>query len=178
MPDFAVFEPLARGVRDAAVGVRTARADDAAAVAAVAATRGGPGLDVHRRLPGWVDDAERRVLVAEVGGAVVGWAMAGAWGRPGAQDGPHVTALTVHPEHRRRGVGDQLLAALTGWAWGRSDRMWSVVNARNEASVALHERRGFVLEGWIADYAGMTFDGGRGVLLRAARPADVVEEGP
>lgn len=178
MPAFAVFDPLARGVRDTAVVVRTARVDDAAAVAAVAATRGGPGLDVLGRLPGWVDDPERRVLVAEVGGAVVGWAMAGPWGSPGAQAGLHVTALTVHPEHRRRGVGDRLLAALTAWAWGRSDQIWSVVNARNEASVALHERRGFVLDRPITDYAGMTFDGGRGVLLRAACPASAVEEGP
>lgn len=171
MPAFAVFAPLVRGVLDPSVTVREARADDAVAVAAVAATRGTGGLDVRGGLPAWVADPDRLVVVAEAGAGVVGWAMAGAWGRPGAQTGPHVCALTVHPDHRRRGAGDRLLGALAAWAWDRSGELWSVVNARNEASIALHRRHGLVPVRRISDYAGMTFEGGWGVLLRGARPS-------
>lgn len=170
MPDFAAYDPRGNGVRDAALVVRPARPADAEAVAAVAATRGAPGLDVAGRLPGWLGDPDRLVLVAESGGAVVGWAMVGAWGRPGARPGPHVSALTVHPEHRRRGAGDRLLAALTTWTWDRGEELWSIVNAGNGASLQLHRRRGFAVVEQIAEYAGVTFDGGCGVLLRAARP--------
>ncbi len=182
MPAFAVFAPLVRGVPDPSVTVRPARADDADAVAAVAATRGAPGLDVRAGLPVWAADRDRLVVVAEARDGVVGWAMVGTWGRPGAQAGPHVSALTVHPDHRRRGAGDRLLGTLAEWAWDRSGELWSVVNAENQASIALHRRHGFAAVRRIRDYAGMTFEGGWGVLLRAARPAadlgqdDVVKE--
>ena len=175
MPTFAPFEPLARGTRDPAVTVRPARPDDARAVAEVAAARGGEGLDVRSALPGWAVDRARLVVVGEAGGAVVGWAMVAPWRRPGAEDGPHVSALTVHPAHRRRGVGDRLLGALTDWTWERAVVLWSVVNAGNAASLALHRRHGFATVRAIGSYAGMTFEGGRGVLLRAAPTAAVTE---
>lgn len=166
---FAPFEPWRRGLPDPSVVVRPAGHDDAGAIAAVAATRGRPPAD--GRLEAWLADASRLVVVAERGaGAVVGWAMVGPWPAAGAQEGPHVSALTVHPEHRRCGVGDRLLGALEDWAWRRSDRLWSVVNARNDASMSLHRRHGFVAVRRIADYAGMPFDGGWGMLLRAGRP--------
>ena len=177
MTVFAPFEPHARGTRDPALEVRPARADDGAAVAEVAATRGAPGLDVRAGLPTWVADPDRLVVVAEADGAVVGWAMVAPWTRPGAEAGPHVSALTVHPAHRRRGAGDRMLAALTQWTWDRADVLWSVVNARNEASLALHRRHGFVRVRAVGEYAGVTFDGGRGVLLRVRRREAAADEG-
>ncbi len=179
MPTAATDQPRARSERALAgpsVTVRPARPDDADAVAEVAATRGTPGLDVRGRLPGWVEDVDRLTVVAEVGGAVVGWAMAGPWGRPGARPGLHVCALTVHPEHRRRGAGEQLVRALQAWTWHRADELWSIVNAGNGPSLALHRGRGFAVVEPITEYAGVTFEGGWGVLLRAARP-DAGNEG-
>ena len=84
--------------------------------------------------------------------------------------GHYVSALTVAPEARRRGVGDLMLAHLGSWTWERADRLWSVVNARNAASLVLHIRRGFTEIGRAASYAGVAFEGGEGVLLCASRP--------
>ncbi len=166
---FAPFEPSRHGAVDRSVVVRAARDDDTGAILAVAATRGRQPAD--GRLEAWLADPSRFVVVAERGaGDVVGWAMVGPWPGEGAQEGPHVSALTVHPEHRRCGVGDRMLGALEDWSWRRSDRLWSVVNARNDASIALHQRHGFVAVRRIAHYAGMPFEGGWGMLLRAGRP--------
>lgn len=174
---FAPFEPGRRGVPDPSVVVRPARGDDVDAIGAVAASRGPERRPADGRLEAWLADTARLVVVAERGaGAVVGWAMVGPWSGAGAQAGPHVSALTVHPDHRRCGVGDRLLAALEDWAWPRSDRLWSVVNARNDASLALHRRRGFVAVRRIASYAGMTFEDGWGMLLRAGRPDAAAQE--
>lgn len=171
MPDFAAYRPEARGVHDPTLVVRPARAGDAGRVAAVAANRGAARPDLLHKLPVWVQDPGVRVLVAEVGGAVVGWAMAGPWVRPGAEAGTHVCALTVDPDARRRGAGSGLLAGLAAWTWSGSDVLWSIVNARNEASIDLHRRHGFDVVRRIGEYATVTFDGGSGVLLRARRPA-------
>jgi len=46
---------------------------------------------------------------------------------------------------------------------------WSVVNARNGASLDLHARHGFVEVARAAAFAGITFTGGTGLLLH--RPA-------
>lgn len=172
---FVPFEPTRRGTPDPSVVVRAARGDDADAIAEVAASRGRrPSVG---RLEGWLADPERLVVVAEAeAGAVVGWAMVAPWVGAGAQEGPHVSALTVHPAHRRRGVGDRMLGALEDWAWPRSDRLWSVVNARNDASLALHRRHGFVAVRRVASYAGMPFAGGWGMLLRAGRPDAAPQE--
>lgn len=172
---FAPFEPSRRGLPDPSVLVRPARGDDVDAIAEVAASRGAkPPVG---RLGAWLTDQERLVVVAETGpGAVVGWAMVGPWAGAGAQEGPHVSALTVHPAHRRRGVGDRMLGALEDWAWPRSDRLWSVVNARNDASLALHRRHGFVAVRRVTSYAGMPFVGGWGMLLRAGRPDAAPQE--
>lgn len=168
---FAPYEPGRRGRPDASIAVRVARDEDADAIAVVAASRGPGRGPAAERLEAWLVDAARRVVVAETDvGVVVGWAMAGPWDGAGAQAGPHVSALTVHPEHRRRGVGDRLLGALEDWTWHRSDRLWSVVNARNDASLALHRRHGFVAVRRLASYAGVPFEGGWGMLLRAGRP--------
>ncbi|WP_282948292.1 GNAT family N-acetyltransferase [Cellulomonas endometrii] len=165
MPLFAPDQPHAHGRPDPTVRVRAARPSDVAGIVAVAATRGRPSDDVEDRVAGWVRDHGRLVLVAEREEEVAGWAMLAAWaGFDDAPDGRYVSALTVDPGSRRRGIGSTLLAELRA---STGDDVHSVVNARNRPSLALHARHGFRELRRGRTFAGVDFDGGTGVLLRA-----------
>lgn len=182
---YAPFEPggvsAARLAADRlALDVRVGAADDVAGIVAVAATRGEQPADLAERVARWVADDARLVLVAVAGaasddatcpGGVVGWGMVSRWAPDDAPHGLVVSALTVHPGWWRSGLGTRLLTDLQHWAWGRADELWSIVNARNEASLALHARLGFVDVRRAAGVGGVSFDGGAGALLCAPRPA-------
>ncbi|MGO4147177.1 N-acetyltransferase family protein [Paenarthrobacter sp. YAF11_1] len=127
-----------------------------------------------------VADPARLVLVAEAhddanaegGSGVVGWAKTHHWDYA---DGPalaghYLGGVTVRPEFQRRGLAAQLTAARLYWIWDRAEFAWYVVNARNEASLALHRRWGFREVARGACFHTVSFDGGEGVLLSAARP--------
>jgi len=170
MPLFAPYSPDARGVVDDRIVVRQAEPHDVAGIVAVAQTRGPQVEGYADRVAGWVDDPARRVLVADRDGAVVGWAMAASWiGHTDAPEGYYVSALTVVPSFRRRGVAGRMLADLVDWTWRSAAQIWSVVNARNVASIVVHERHGFREVERGPTYAGITFEGGEGVLLCATR---------
>lgn len=169
VPLFATAAPDAHGRVDPAVSVRAARPADADGIAAVAATRGPLPDGFAGRVAGWALDPARTVLVAERAGLVVGWAMLARWtGYEDVPDGRYVSALTVHPDRRRTGAGTRLLAGLLTGADDEGAPVRSVVNAGNTPSIALHERHGFREAGRAATYAGITFDGGTGVLLHRA----------
>ena len=173
MPLFTPFEPHVRGWQDPDATIRVATRGDAAPVASVAACRGPLPDGFVQRVGAWADDPGRRLVVGELDGVVVGWGMVAPWtDHDDAPHGHYVSALTVAPEARRRGVGERMLSQLGTWTWGRADRLWSVVNTRNEASLALHARHGFLEAGRAAAYAGITFEGGEGVLLCATRPEE------
>lgn len=82
---------------------------------------------------------ERVMFVAEVAGRLVG--CAGAMTEDGE---PYVISMWVEPAHRGRRLGEELLAAVAGWARGRGHgrlRLWVV--RENRAAIALYERVGF-----------------------------------
>ena len=118
-----------------------------------------------------VDRRDGCVFLAEHDGAVVGYGKAAPCEPRGAEDaapaGLYLTGVVVAPAWRRRGVGTALTAARLAWARGRAEQVWAFTNARNTASLVLHERLGFVEAGRAASYLGEPFDGGVGVLLRA-----------
>ena len=95
----------------------------------------------------WLDDHET-VLVAEVGGVVVGVAAFG-WFRdvvkwPGYR---FTVEHTVHvrEDHWGSGVGRALMEALVNEArTGGKHTMVAAVDGANEASIRFHERLGFV----------------------------------
>lgn len=87
-----------------------------------------------------------------------------------APAGTWLTGLVVDPEHRRRGHARRLLALLLAEALPGGDPVWSMTNARNEASLALHARLGFVEVLRAPRMNGEDFEGGEGVLLRVGRP--------
>jgi N-acetylglutamate synthase-like GNAT family acetyltransferase len=98
------------------IAIRDARAADSTAVAALLAQLGYPTApaNVVRRLERLAEDASNRVLVAEIGGSVVG-----AYLRPLIhQDAGFVriACLIVEDQWRDRGVGRRLVDAVEGWA--------------------------------------------------------------
>jgi ribosomal protein S18 acetylase RimI-like enzyme len=129
-----------------------------------------------------IGDPGRCVLVAvptRVGdgpGTVVGWAQ--TYHQDEATDpapvGHYLGGVTVDPRWRRRGVAAALTGARMAWIGERAAAAHYVVNARNRASIALHEPWGFAEVARGPRLSGITFDGGVGVLLRAATrpPAD------
>ncbi len=92
------------------------------------------------------DDAGGKypILVAEVGGAIAGWARLYAWSNRCAYARAAENAVHVHRDHRGRGVGGALLAELIRLS---PQRGVQVLLARivegNPASVALHEAHGY-----------------------------------
>jgi phosphinothricin acetyltransferase len=133
----------------------------------VAASRGAQPVDLADRLTSWASDPARVLLVAvDPAGAVAGWTMLARWqGHADAPGGWYVSGLTVDPARWRTGLGSRLLGSLLAAA-PVDGPVHSVVNAGNGASIALHERHGFREVARGAAFAGITFAGGTGVLLR------------
>ncbi|MFK0041440.1 GNAT family N-acetyltransferase [Paenarthrobacter sp. NPDC090517] len=127
-----------------------------------------------------VADHARLVVVAEsqdganIGGGtgVVGWAKTHHWDydHGPALSGHYLGGVTVRPGLRRLGVAAELTGARMAWIWERADHAWYAVNALNEASLALHRKWGFREVARGPGFHTVTFDGGEGVLLQAARP--------
>lgn len=175
MAAFAEFAPRRHGT-PAAVTVRVAAVDDLPAIERVQDAAGQALLLDGIRAA--ILDGERQVLVAEVAGDesgsdgladVVGWAKTHRhpWNDGGAPAGHYLGGVTVDPAWRRRGVATALTDVRMAWIAGRADRAFFVVNARNAASIALHERWGFREVARAASFHGVTFAGGEGLLLAA-----------
>jgi GNAT superfamily N-acetyltransferase len=85
--------------------------------------------------------AEGQVVVAEADGQILGV------GQRGRSGGDHVVyKLYVHPEHRGRGLGPQLLAAITRQLPADADRLCIEHFVANERAGAFYEREGFTVE--------------------------------
>ena len=128
---------------------------DVTTMATIPAEETGTG-DVLARAGGVV--AGLPVLVAEEGGAVCGFA---SYGPFRAFDGYAETVehgLYVAREAQRRGHGAALLGALVARAEAAGLHvMVAAIEARNEASLALHERFGFARVGLMPE-VGRKFD--------------------
>jgi L-amino acid N-acyltransferase YncA len=95
----------------------------------------------------WLADRDARhpVIVADAGGAVVGWASLNRFNPRHAYD--HVADFSVYVERawRGKGVGTALLAYLVDTARALGfHKMVLAALAFNEAGVALYRRTGFV----------------------------------
>lgn len=169
MTDFVDYKPNAgSAIADAEVEIRAAEPVDVRGVAAVMSARGGT-VEEH------LDAASRLVerlpvlLMAEKDGSAVGWCgIQKCEILPDAVPEWLVAGLTVVPEQRRRGIANQLLrAALRTTAdFAPGEPVFSVINARNPASIDLHLGLGFVEVARASTFAGVDFTGGEGVLLK------------
>lgn len=151
-----------RGPGRAPVTVRDARAEDAEAIARVAAAS---WRDTYRHIfdPAYIEDflttnyapaalaaaAERAAarddthfLVAERDGRVVAYAHFGTGPR-----GPELWRIYADPAHYGTGAGSALLDELERRLIGRVDAYVLDVHSRNERGRAFYARRGFVIAG-------------------------------
>ncbi len=90
-------------------------------------------------------DGAHPVLVAEQSGVVTGWASLSPWSDRPAYDATVEVSVYVAEEHRGRGIGRQLLAALVQAARRLGHHaLLARISADNEVSIRLHESLGFV----------------------------------
>ncbi|MFC5380142.1 GNAT family N-acetyltransferase [Aquipuribacter nitratireducens] len=159
----------------AAARVRRAAPDDVAALAALAREHHGTG-GWEERLREALMAGELVLVAEEPPGTIVGYARAGVRA-PSPDDLPddpspsgwYVTGLVVAVAHRRRGVARRLVADVLAMR-PAGEPVWSVVNARDEMSLALHAALGFTEVLRASRMVGIAFTGGEGVLLRHDPP--------
>ena len=90
-------------------------------------------------------------LVAERDGQVAGYAYAVPFRKRPAYRFTLKHSIYVHPEHLHAGIGRRLLPALIeACAAGGYRQMIGYIDARNEASLRLHEACGFARVGYLA----------------------------
>ncbi|GAA1584231.1 hypothetical protein GCM10009804_45700 [Kribbella hippodromi] len=143
---FAEYRP---GVDRQSVDVRVRAAKEAdldACAELIVSRTGGSAADRRTRLLADLEDPERYIAVAEVGGQVVGY---GGVIRhdvsPGdppntAPSGYYLIGLIVAPEWRRHGIGDLLTEDRLRWIADRADAAYTFVNLGNGAILDLHQR--------------------------------------
>lgn len=169
MTDFADYEPDAHSLRPVdEVDIRPAVTTDLDSLASVMAVRGGTAADYEGRAGRLIERLDV-LLIAEKSGAAVGWCGTQKISiHPDAEPEWLIAGLTVVPGMRRQGIGVRLLSGVlrcTGLS-APAEPVFSVINARNLASIDLHRRLGFVEVERAATFAGIDFVGGEGVLLR------------
>jgi RimJ/RimL family protein N-acetyltransferase len=117
-------------------------------------------------------DLERPVLLAMVGGKVVGYGRISRFEPPPdappdiAPAGYYLSGLLIAESHRRRRLGRALTQARLAWIFQRASEAYYFTNARNEASIALHAQLGFVELTRDFTFPGVTFEGDSGLLGR------------
>jgi ribosomal protein S18 acetylase RimI-like enzyme len=125
-----------------------------------------------------IENSEHLLVVAENAGEIIGYGRSGLFvPEPGATvdtapRGYYLTGVFVRPEQRRMGVGSALTQARLEWISQHADDAWFFANARNMASITLHQRFGFeeiTRRFW---FPGLSFDGGQGILFRLRLRSD------
>jgi len=111
--------------------------------------------------------------VAEWDGSVAGFGKCRRHARTSADppnagpEGWYLAGLIVDGRFRRRGIGRALTADRLAWIAERAAVAYYFANARNAASVALHEPFGFREITRDFSLPGAEFEGGAGILFRA-----------
>jgi len=177
MSKFAEYDPRPHP-RPAAPDwtIRDARAGDVPVIARITAEREEmPLADALVRADRLVTeslDGSRIVLVAARGVGVVAHGKADRFTPP--DPGPervcpagwYLAGVIVEQQSRRLGIGHALTRARLLRLAEKAPEAWYVVNERNLASIALHERFGFTEFTREFVMPGLTFEGGRGILFR------------
>ena len=145
------------------------------ALAAIAAEREGEPIekwiDSFRRLLPACDSGDACALVAEADARTVGFGKVARFVPPAdspanaAPSGWYLAGVVVSPAWRRRGIGALLTRSRLEWIAERADRAYYFANARNQASIDLHRRFGFVELTRDFHHPKVTFKGGVGILF-------------
>ena len=161
------------------VAVRAATVDDCPAVAALEHARDGiDEVAARERCARHISDPDVCLLVATVDDEIVAFGRAGRFDRPpdgpadSAPSGWYLFGVIVRDAWRRQGIGSRLTDARLDWIEARATEAWYFTRTRNEASLAMHRRSGFVEVTRSFSFPGWTLDGGGGVLCRVTLPRD------
>lgn len=155
------------------IAVRQATARDVASLIALAAAESDNAEAMLRRFQADLDGVDRELVLATADGELAGYGRAHRFERGldvpenVAPDGYYLSGVLVASRWRRRGVGEELTRARLGWVFARAAEAWYFTNARNQASLALHAKLGFVEVTRDFTFPGVSFKGGIGVLARA-----------
>ncbi|MBL7891603.1 MAG: N-acetyltransferase [Bacteroidia bacterium] len=88
------------------------------------------------------------IIVAERSGKVIGYAALNKWSERKAYDVTAEISVYIHPEHRKQGIGKQLIEMIV--AIGEQTNLKTIIariTEGNDHSVYLHERNGFKMVG-------------------------------
>ena len=183
MNDVAGRAPQSRGGSAAGLVIRPASPGDAARVARLLALRGTGVEEALAQAPRMIEvlpvlllalmpveqeageeeaDDDRLAPVALSGAFVLPGDL--GTGRPERWT---VSGLVVDPRARRHGIGRALLSAVVDAvaAIDPGEPVVGVVNADDHALIGLHLAVGFTQTERVEEYAGVTFEGGRGVVM-------------
>ena len=128
------------------IAVRTAGAEDAAAIARLATQLGYPGTIAQAtdRLARLADSDTARVLLAESGGAAAGWLHVAEFRTLESEPYAEIVGLVVDASHRGSGIGAFLVQAAIAWAAERGlDEIRVRSNVVRERAHRFYERQGF-----------------------------------
>ena len=166
---FADYEPEAprRALPDDLV-LRDATALDLPALAALRAARGDASLAEAREAFERQVGRGALVVVAVTAGVPVAYGVAEQLALEALPKGWYLTGVVVSPSERRRGIAGQLTRHRLAWIGKRATEAFYFVNEVNRVSIDLHAGFGFEPIAHDIRVPGVTFQGGRGVLYRAA----------
>lgn len=68
-----------------------------------------------------------------------------------SEDG-HILSIAVHPRHRRKGVGRELLQR--AMKTSPLQKVWAEVRRGNQGAQAFYSNMGFQMTGWVPNYYG------------------------
>lgn len=88
------------------------------------------------------------IIVAERSGKVIGYAALNKWSERKAYDVTAEISVYIHPEHRKQGIGKQLIEMIV--AIGEQTNLKTIIariTEGNDHSIYLHERNGFKMVG-------------------------------
>lgn len=96
---------------------------------------------------------ERRLLVARVGGRILGTVQLAFAPQPNQPHRAEVTKLLVHPDGRRQGIGRALMMRLEELARESGRRLLILDTVEGSAAQRLYEQLGWTLLGVVPRYA-------------------------
>jgi GNAT superfamily N-acetyltransferase len=126
--------------------IRPATIEDAAPIATLSGQLGYPGsaAAMAERLTTVLARRDETVLVGHESGAVLGWIHAAEQRFLEAEIRCEILGLVVDREHRRKGIGQQLVRAVEWWARNRGIKEMSVrSNVVRPESHPFYERLGY-----------------------------------
>ncbi len=156
--------------------IRQAAPADLSAINSVHYSSGRPAWDAEVLV-----DPDRFVAVAVLGEVIVGAGKTHFFSEPDdpAPQGHYLGGVTVHPDHRRLGIGRALTRARMDWVWSRSNRLYYFTDDHNAASILMHATLGFEEIARAPTLRQRRADRPTGnlILFQAVRPGPVDEQG-